>query len=306
MPYTTRRRFLQKSAMLLGGGIAGYSFIKQKLPFLLSFSTLACPDWTFGQIVSFARQNGYQGIELRGLLREMDITKCKEFSTQNRKATLLLMQDNQLKFADLGSSCTLHYAEGEERRKNIDEGKCYIDLAQAIDCPYIRVFPNLFLTGQTKESSMELISKGLLELGEHAKGSNVKVLVESHGDLVYIDDLLQVMQSAAHPNTGIIWDIANMWTKTGEAPEMVYSRLKPYIFHTHVKDAKKISGEIQYKLLTQGDVPVLAAIDLLYTGNYKGYYSFEWEKLWHPEIAAPEIALADYSGKMNQHFNQTN
>jgi hypothetical protein len=40
----------------------------------------------------------------------------------------------------------------------------------------------------------------------------------------------------------------------------------------------------------------------LYQGGYKGYYSFEWEKLWHPEIAEPELALADYPKKMKTHF----
>jgi hypothetical protein len=39
-------------------------------------------------------------------------------------------------------------------------------------------------------------------------------------------------------------------------------------------------------------------------GGYKGYYSFEWEKLWHPEIADPEIALADYSKVMKAYFKK--
>ena len=37
-------------------------------------------------------------------------------------------------------------------------------------------------------------------------------------------------------------------------------------------------------------------------GGYKGYYSFEWEKLWHPEIAEPEVALAHYPTAMKTHF----
>jgi hypothetical protein len=36
--------------------------------------------------------------------------------------------------------------------------------------------------------------------------------------------------------------------------------------------------------------------------GYKGYYSFEWEKLWHPEIAEPAIALAHYPGAMKKLF----
>ncbi len=54
--------------------------------------------------------------------------------------------------------------------------------------------------------------------------------------------------------------------------------------------------------LGQGEVPIFEAIDALAKDNYKGYYGFEWEKLWHPEIAEPEFALADYARAMKQHF----
>ena len=304
MSYTSRRHFLYSSALLLAAGITDLSFRKAADILKLSFSTLGCPDWTFAQIVTFAKEHNYKGIELRGILREMDLTKCKEFSQQNRNATMQLMKDNDLQFVDLGSSCTLHFAEGEERRKNIDEGKRFIDLAQQIHCPFIRVFPNLFPKEQSKEASMELMSKGLLELGDHAKGSNVTVLIETHGDLVYADDIVQVMKAAKHKHTGVVWDITNMWIETGEAPQMVYEKLKPYIRHTHIKDAKKTDGDIHYKLLGEGDVPIFEAIDILQKNHYAGYYSFEWEKLWHPEIDAPDIALADYPQKMMQHITQ--
>jgi predicted xylose isomerase-like sugar epimerase len=47
-------------------------------------------------------------------------------------------------------------------------------------------------------------------------------------------------------------------------------------------------------------MPISQAIKLLAKDGYKGYYSFEWEKLWHPEIDAPEIALADYPKAMKR------
>lgn len=304
MKYSTRRQFLQTSAIVMATAITGSSFdIKRKSP-LLSFSTLGCPDWNFENIVNFAVQNGYKGLELRGLLRQLDLTKCSEFSSaQSRAATLKIMEEKGLHFVDLGSSATLHFGEGAERQKNLEEGRRFIDLAQDIKCPNIRVFPNIFPKDQDKKTTLDLIAKGLLELAEHAKGSNVRVLVESHGDLVNIADLEMVMQAAEHPHVGMIWDITNMWTVTKESPMLAYTQLKKYIHHTHIKDAKMVEEKLQYTLLGQGEVPIFDAIDLLRNGGYKGYYSFEWEKLWHPEIAAPEIALADFPKAMQQHFS---
>lgn len=303
MNHSSRRQFLQTSAIAIAAAFTGSSFIVKKHYPLLSFSTLACPDWSFDKIVDFASANNYKGIELRGILRELDLPKCPALNTaENRATTLARMKDKKLKFVDLGSSATLHFREGSERQKNLDEGRRFIDLAEQLDCPFIRVYPNNIPKGQEKQEIMDLIAKGLLELGEHAKGTDVKVLIESHGDLVKIDDLETLMKAAEHKHIGMIWDICNMWTVTKEPPVQAYERLKKYIHHTHIKDAKLVDGKIQYVFLGKGEVPIFEAMDALSRDGYKGYYSFEWEKLWHPELAEPELALADYPKAMKAHF----
>jgi len=301
---TSRRKFLQTTTALIAASLGTSAFLLIKNQPLLAFSTLGCPDWTLEQITDFASQHGFKGIEVRGILREMDLPKCKEFSNQNLAATQRIMQDKGLKFVNLGSGATLYFAEGNERTKNLDEGKRYIDLAQELKCPYIRVFPNNFPKDQDKSQTMDLIAKGLLELGNHAKGSNVVVLIESHGDLVYVNDLQQVLKASEHEHVGLIWDMTNMWTITKESPAMAYEKLKKYIRHTHIKNAKLSNDKITYTRLAQGDVPIFEAIDALSKGGYKGYYSFEWEKLWHPELEDPELAIADYAVVMKKHFQQ--
>ena len=294
-PYS-RKHFLQSSAVLLAAtACTGFSFdVKKKVP-KLSFSTLGCPDWTFQQTIDFAAQHGYTGIELRGILRQLDLVKCPEFNTrENRAATVKLMQDKGLQFVDLGSSATMHFADAAKRKENIEEGKRFIDLAQDIKCPYIRVFPNNFLKEQDKETTINLIISGLKELGAYAKGTNVTVLMETHGDVVYTADIEKIMSSAAGENVGLIWDVANMWSITKEPPATVYKTIGKYVKHTHIKDLNIINDKIEYALLGKGQVPLKEALKALTDANYTGFYSFEWEKLWHPELAGSEIALADY------------
>ena len=209
-----------------------------------------------------------------------------------------------LKFVDLGSSCALHFPKGDERTKNLDEGKRFIDLAAKLNCPYIRVFPNQIPKDRDRQETLNLIIEGLKELGGYASNSDVTVLLESHGELIYKKDLLYVMEGAASPHVGLVWDICNMWIVTKEPPEEVYASLKTYIRHTHIKDLKIENGKEEYVLLGTGIVPIFEAIDLLFKNKYTGYYSFEWEKLWHPEIADPQIALADYPKAIKKHFAQ--
>jgi sugar phosphate isomerase/epimerase len=308
---SSRRDFLKAGAGLLG--LPGLSALSSKKQPPLSFSTLGCPDWTFPAIMDFATKNGYSGVEVRGILREMDLVKCPEFSSaENIAATLRQMEDHQLKFVDLGSSAELHHADAGVRQRNLDEGRRFIDLAHQLHCPYIRVFPNRLPKEQERSATIGLITKGLVELGEHARNSGVTVLMETHGDLVETAELEQIMQGASGPNTGLIWDIYNMWSITKESPAQVYPKLKKYIRHTHIKDGKTIGGHMengkmvdgkeQYLLLGQGESPIFEAIGLLHKDGYPGFYSFEWEKLWHPEIAEPEVALADYPKAMKKFF----
>jgi sugar phosphate isomerase/epimerase len=302
--YSTRRDFI-KTAGLMGIAFAITPFDFKKYTPLLSFSTLGCPDWTFEAILNFAVTNGYNGVELRGIQRQLDLTKCTEFSSkENILATRKRIEEKKLRIVDLGSSAGMHHADAAERKKNLDEAKSFIQLAQQLNCPYIRVFPNNFPKEQERNETIDLIIKGLLELGNYAKDYGVIVLMETHGDLVQSADIEKIMQSASHPNVGLVWDMVNMWSVTKEPPAQVYGRLKKYIHHTHIKDLKFVDGKEQYVLMGKGETPVFEAIDILAKDGYKGYYSFEWEKLWHPEIAEPELALADYTKVMKQHFKE--
>jgi sugar phosphate isomerase/epimerase len=302
MQYFTRRKFIHTSSALLASSFTLPAFfLKKNLP-SLAFSTLGCPDWDFKKITDFAHQHNYRGIELRGIQREMDLTKCDLFKNENLSSTLSIMKEKKLKFVDLGSSTNLHIREAEERKKNLDEARRFIDLANMVHCPYVRVFPNKIPDQNQKDKTIDLMVSGLLELGEFAKQKNVFVLMETHGDLVQSDDILRIMQSVNHSHVGLVWDVANMWTITKEPPVEVYQKLKKYIRHTHLKDATVVDGKITYRLLGEGEVPIFEAIDELVKNGYKGYYSFEWEKLWHPELADPEIAFAHFSSVMRKHF----
>ncbi len=219
----THRKFLKTAGLVSMASIEFAFNVNEKNKPLLSFSTLGCPDWTFKTIVDFASTCGYSGVELRGILRELDLPHCTEFkSAENIRSTRKLMEDKDLKFVNLGSSAQLHEPEGAERTQHIDDGKRFIDLAQQLACHYVRVFPNNFPKDQDRNATIELIAKGLLELGNYAKGSHVKVLMETHGDMVYINDIEKIMLAAEHPQIGLIWDALNMWTIAKESPATAY------------------------------------------------------------------------------------
>ena len=303
--YHDRRAFLGLTVGLLGTGLLSHAMPAKKQKMQLAFSSIGCPDWPLDRIVKFARDKGYQGIELRGLLRELDLPRSSDFNGPDKiRAARKMVEDNGLKFVCLGASAPLHHPEGAKREQSIDEGKRFIDLAEALGCPYVRVFPNNLPKEQEKGMTLQLIRQGLQTLGDHASKTKVAVLMETHGDLIQTADIVEVMQGVERPNVGLVWDFTNMWSVTKEAPISVYPKLAPYIRHVHVKDYKMQDGKMRYTLLGQGMAPAFQALDLLQRAGYKGFYSFEWEKLWHPELEEPDTALEHYVQMMRSFENR--
>ncbi len=299
---TSRRKFLKATAFVpfIFKGFGNDDFKKGQL---LSFSTLGCPGWNFDKILEFAAAHHYDGIEIRGIKGQLDLTKCPEFATPNQiKISKKKIQQRRLQIVNLGASTELHHEDKEIRRKHLEDGKRFIDLAAELNCPFIRVFPNNLPNTAERPKIMDLIINGLSDLGEYGKKSNVVVLLETHGDAVKTAEIKMIMEATKNAHTGLVWDVVNMRTVTKEPPKQVYDQLRDYIRHTHIKDCRIVDGKINYVFLGTGETPIFEAIDILNTNRYKGYYSFEWEKLWHPEIPDPELALADFPIKMKKHF----
>ena len=139
------------------------------------------------------------------------------------------------------STTAVEHTDGIDIR--LDGGKQILiapgrHLAAQLNCPFIRVFPDDLPADQEENATIDLIIKGLVVLGDHAKGSGVKVLLESHGKVVRSDLLLRIMEGAGHRQVGLVWDVYNMWSVTKESSESAYKALKKYIDHVHIKDAR--------------------------------------------------------------------
>jgi len=298
-----RRSFIKNSSLAMAGIVfAKSAFAKTNINHRLSFSTLGCPNWSLSTIINCAADNGYNGIEIRGLLGQLDLTIAPDFNSADKITAIKnTLADKQLEIICLGASTQLHNAAGTTARKNnLDEAKRYIDLAQQLNAKFVRVFPETLPSGEAaRNATMDLISQGLIELANYTNGSNVNILLESHGGVIRIADLLRVMGNSENSHVGMIWDMCNMWSVTRETPTSVYASLKKYIKHLHIKDLK---GSVSV-LLGKGDAPILETVQVLEEGNYDGYYSFEWEKWWYPTIEEPEIALPHFSTEVKKYFN---
>ena len=274
---------------------------RQRTPqFPISFSTLGCPKWPWTRILEQASALGYAAVELRGIEGEMELTKRPEFIGTRLDQSVKDVAALNLKISDLGASSRMHEADPKVREAQLDEGRRFIDLAHRLGVAYVRVFPDKIPPGEAKPAVIARVVEGLRALGEHAKGSGVAVIMESHGDFTDGPSLLEILKGAAMPNVALLWDAHHTCVAGKEDPAATYKLIGTYVRHTHLKDSRPDGTGIRYVLTGSGTVPVRETVAVLAKGGYRGYYGFEWEKAWHPEIEEPEVAFPHYAEFMRR------
>jgi sugar phosphate isomerase/epimerase len=302
----TRRGFLESSiAIVAGGSVPWPNFgsgvhlfprireTKGRLP--LGFSTLGCPTWSWLQILDYAVAHGYAAIELRGLQGEMDLSKCPEFSNGRLVGTKQQLAARDLRVTCLGASANMHEMAAAPRAAQLDEGRRFVDLAQALGAPYVRVFGDKYVEGVPREKTIAHVAATLRELGEYAGPRGVTILIESHGDFTDSASLRRILEGADSPAVALLWDAHHTFVSGKETPEETVKQLGRWIRHTHLKDSQPAGSGRRYVLTGTGEVPVRGQIEALARAGYRGFYSFEWEKRWHPEIEEPDVAFAHFA-----------
>jgi len=293
----TRREFLAASGMAmvaLRTGL-GAEVTPQRM---VGFSTLGCPGWEWAKILEFAQAHNFSAIELRGLQGSMDLPTRPEFQPDRIAQSRRDVAAKNLKIACVSSSAQLHDADEEKRKQQLADAKRFIDLAATLGVPNVRVFGNK-IEGP-RDQVIARVAAGLHELGAYAGPKNVMVIIESHGDFTDSPTLLEILTRADSPNVGLLWDAHHTFADGKEDPEFTVQKLGKFIRHTHLKDSVPTNNGRHYVLTGRGDVPVRKQVEVLTAFGYTGCYTFEWEKVWHPDLEEPEIAIADFAEFMRK------
>lgn len=298
----TRREFVQSTSMALLAGLAlAETQSSSRLP--IAFSTLGCPKWEWKKILSFASQHGFAAIELRGIEGNLDLPSNPIFAPNRIEVTNQEISANKLKIACVSSSANLYIDDPAKRARQLEDARRFIDLASSLGAPYVRVFGGKADSDKNPVPDAETksrVASGLRELGQYGGPKNVTVIIESHDHFTSSATLKDVMRQADSEHVGLLWDAHHTFATSNEEPEATVKELGQWIRHTHLKDSTGTGEDRKYVLTGRGNVPIERQIKALESIGYKGFYCFEWEKLWHPDIEDPEIAIADFARVVGQ------
>ncbi|HHV95411.1 MAG TPA: AMP-binding protein [Clostridiaceae bacterium] len=267
----------------------------------LAFSTLGCPDFSWPDIYSMAKDLGFDGIEIRGLGDEIFAVRAQPFTESELPNTIKKLSELRLEIPCLSSGCCLKFADKE--KENCQEINQYIMLASKLGTPYIRI-----LADSEPQPSGEVddgvILAALQKLIPLAEEKGVTLLIETNG--VYTDTarLCNLLNQVASDAVAALWDMHHTYRFGGEKPSKTVENLGAYIKYVHIKDSVMENGMVRYRMMGEGDLPIDDMIKALDSINYDGYISLEWVKRWATDLDDAGVVFPNFANYMRRYIKK--
>ena len=267
----------------------------------ICFSTLGCPDCTWTDIYSMAKDLGYSGIEVRGIGNELNACNAQPFLKENIEATKKRLTEMHLEIPCLSTGSALKFKDRIDEA--CEEIISYINLAATLETPFIRVLGDLS-PAPDGEVDDAFVAEHLKKLGAIAAEKGVTLLVETNG--VYSDTkrLKAVLDNVACDAVAALWDMHHPYRNMNESGQQTVDNLGSYIKYVHVKDSTIVDGKVKYHLMGEGDMPFDEMFAALKNAGYDGYMSLEWVKRWSSDLSDAGIVFPKFASYMKKYISK--
>ncbi len=168
---------------------------------------------------------------------------------------------------------------GLRREGQIAHVKQWIDYAEILGAPVIRIFSGSPRGDQTADVAHKLAVEGMQECCDYAGEHGVFLALENHGGLTTtVEGMLRLVRDVNSPWFGVNFDSGNFHS---DDPYADLAQIAPYTINAQIKVV--MSGPGGKKV--PADFRRLARI--LTDGGYRGYIVLEYEENEDPRQACP-------------------
>lgn len=223
----------------------------------LSFMTFVCPEWEIEKIVLFAREAGYDGVEIRVDAGHKHGISSKS-SDEKRRYVKKLFDDESIKVSSIATSVHFGSPGPMTRRENIEAAKANIKLASDLGAKVVRIFAGGGIPKLTDEAA-GYIAEAFTEVGDYAIEYEICPMLESGHDIIKSAiEAAEVIKRVETLNFGVLWNHSDM-------DEQTFELLKDHVRHFHIHD----------EVLDPENKNVLQLAELMKSINFDGYISLE-------------------------------
>ncbi|MBB2890926.1 sugar phosphate isomerase/epimerase family protein [Flexivirga oryzae] len=254
------------------------------MPF--AFSTLGCPDRTLQEVLELATSRGVDGLELRAAPDAV-----VHIGLDDQQRTAVREQCAAAGVQVLALASYLRVCELGDDEAFARDASDHLRLASDLGASYLRVFPG---PGGAGAEGDERAVLRLTEIAPLAHQLGVRIGLETHDSHPRGADIAAILWALDErlPEHGVevIWDALHPW-RAGEDPVDTLQAVAPWLGYVQIKDADA-GPDGALRAVGRGDLPLdRIAAELPHRGSL--WWSLEWEKVWHPELAELPEALDD-------------
>ncbi|MBL7140813.1 MAG: sugar phosphate isomerase/epimerase [Planctomycetes bacterium] len=295
MPQSNRRTFLHRAAVASGaavGGLAG-SFAPSRARAVEPVQREGKMKVKF-TLAAYSYRNLLSGKDASMSLEDF-VRDCARFGLEGTEPTSYYFPEpvtndylcrlKALAFRlGLGMSSTavrnnFCLPPGEARDKDIAHVKQWIDHAQVLGTPVIRIFSGGQIKGQSPEEAHRLVVEGIEECSAYAGQKGIYLGLENHGGMTATaDGHLAIVRDVKSPWFGAWMDSGNF--HEGD-PYAELEKIAPYSLHVQVKVVTREKGKEPQPMDFQRLRKILEGI------GYRGWICLEYEEKENPRQACP-------------------
>jgi sugar phosphate isomerase/epimerase len=190
-------------------------------------------DLDLDTILTKLEAAGYSAVELRtghahGVEPSLDAAGRERVKQRFARSKVRLLS--------FGSTCEFQSPDAEERRKQIEIGKQWVDLAHDTGAWGVKVRPNGLPKGVPEETTIRNIGASLRELGNFAQGKGVEIWMEVHGRETQVPTVAAaIMKATGHENVGLCWN-SNATDVVNGSVKQNFDLLKKHIRNCHINE----------------------------------------------------------------------
>lgn len=168
---------------------------------------------------------------------------------------------------------------GEQRDKQIAHVKRWIDHAQVLGAPIVRIFSGKQSKDQSAEEARRLVVDAIEECCQYGAQKGVFLGLENHGGLTSTaDGMLEIIRAVKSPWFGAWMDTGNFH---GEDVYGELEKIAPYTLHVQVKVVTSSRGRGRQPTDFRRLARILGGV------GYRGWICLEYEEREAPRVACP-------------------
>jgi len=190
-------------------------------------------DMDLETVIKTLEEAGVAAVELRtGHKHGVEPT----LGAEERKQVRARFERSKVRLLSFGTECEFHSPDPAVRKRQVETGMKFVDLAHDTGAMGVKVRPNGLPKEVPYETTIKNIAGGLRELGDYAQSKGIEIWMEVHGRETSVPKVSHdILRTANHKNVGACWNSNGSDVVNGSVKQ-TFGLLGSYIRNCHITD----------------------------------------------------------------------